>query len=57
LGLIVTSEGFPLWYQIFEGNKFEGHTFIPIINEYKQNNNLKSEIEIQKGLFKYQKKG
>ncbi len=40
LGLIVTSEGFPLWYQIFEGNKFEGHTFIPIINEYKQNNKI-----------------
>lgn len=40
LGLIVTTEGFPLWYQIFEGSKFEGHTFIPIINEYKQNNKI-----------------
>ncbi len=41
LGLIVTREGFPLWYQIFEGNKFkilyvlEGHTLIPIIKDFK----------------------
>jgi transposase len=37
LGLIVTTEGFPLRYEIFEGNKFEGHTLIPIIKDFKKN--------------------
>jgi transposase len=40
LGLIVTKEGFPLWYQIFEGNKFEGHTLIPIIKDFKKKHNI-----------------
>lgn len=42
LGLIVTTEGFPLWYQIFEGNKFEGHTLIPIIKEFQKNHKIDS---------------
>lgn len=40
LGLIVTKKGFPLWYQIFEGNKFEGHTLIPIINDFKKKHKI-----------------
>jgi transposase len=40
LGLIVTTEGFPLWYEIFEGNKFEGHTLIPIIKDFKKNHKI-----------------
>lgn len=40
LGLIVTTEGFPLWYEIFEGNKFEGHTLIPIIKGFKKNHKI-----------------
>lgn len=40
LGLIVTKEGFPLWYQIFEGNKFEGHTLIPIIKDFKKKHKI-----------------
>jgi len=42
LGLIVTTEGFPLWYEIFEGNKFEGHTLIPIIKEFKKNHKIET---------------
>jgi len=35
LGLLVSSEGFPVGYQIFEGKKFEGHTLIPVILRFK----------------------
>lgn len=29
--LIVTKDGFPISYQIFKGNTFEGNTFLPVI--------------------------
>jgi transposase len=35
LGLLVASEGYPLAYQIFEGNTFEGHTLIPVLGQFK----------------------
>lgn len=31
VGLLVTSEGFPLTYDLFAGNTFEGHTMIPVV--------------------------
>ena len=31
LGLLVGLEGLPIGYDIFEGNKFEGHTLIPVL--------------------------
>lgn len=31
VGLLVTSEGFPLAYDLFPGNTFEGHTMIPVV--------------------------
>lgn len=36
LALMVTQQGFPVGYEIFEGNKFEGHTIIPVIKAFKQ---------------------
>lgn len=36
IGLIVTKEGFPVSYELFEGNTFEGKTFIPIICRFKE---------------------
>ncbi|MCH8535735.1 MAG: IS1634 family transposase, partial [Flavobacteriaceae bacterium] len=36
LGLLVSKGGYPLAYDIFEGNKFEGHTMLPIIDHFKQ---------------------
>lgn len=36
IGLIVTREGFPVSYEVFEGNTFEGKTFIPTINKFKE---------------------
>lgn len=35
LGLLVSVEGYPLAYEIHEGNKFEGHTMLPIIDAFK----------------------
>lgn len=35
LGLLVSKNGYPLAYDIFDGKKFEGHTLIPIINSFK----------------------
>ena len=35
LGLLVSSGGYPLAYEIFEGNTFEGHTMIPVIEAFK----------------------
>lgn len=35
IGLIVTKEGFPVHYEVFNGNTFEGNTFVPIILDFK----------------------
>lgn len=42
LGLLVTDKGFPVGYQIFEGNKFEGHTIVPIIKGFKKKHRIKT---------------
>jgi transposase len=40
LGLLVSKNGYPLAYDMFEGNKFEGHTMLPIIDAFKSKYNL-----------------
>lgn len=35
LGLLVSKNGYPLAYEIFEGNKFEGHTMLPVVDAFK----------------------
>lgn len=35
LGLLVSIDGYPLAYEIFEGNKFEGHTMLPVVDTFK----------------------
>lgn len=34
LGLLVSRNGYPLAYCIHEGNKYEGHTMMPVIEEF-----------------------
>ena len=34
LGLLVSLNGYPLAYCIHEGNKYEGHTMMPVIEEF-----------------------
>jgi transposase len=35
LGLLVSKGGYPLAYEIFKGNQFEGHTMLPIIDAFR----------------------
>ena len=44
LGLLVSLGGYPLAYEIFEGNKFEGHTMLPIIDRFKEKYNLEKLV-------------
>jgi len=34
VALMVTPEGFPVGYEVFAGNTFEGHTLIPVIKSF-----------------------
>lgn len=46
LGLLVGKNGYPLAYDIFQGNQFEGQTMLPIIDAFKVKYNLKQLIII-----------
>ena len=46
LGLLVSVDGYPLAYEIFEGNKFEGHTMLPVIDRFKDKYNINKLIII-----------
>jgi transposase len=35
LGLLVSTGGYPLAYEIFNGSQFEGHTLLPVIEAFK----------------------
>lgn len=35
LGLLVAANGYPLDYEAFQGNSFEGHTMLPVIERFK----------------------
>ena len=41
VALLVTKEGFPIAYDIFSGNTFEGHTIIPVVNNFIKKNAVK----------------
>jgi len=46
LGLLVSRGGYPLAYDIFKGNQFEGHTMLPVIDAFKQKYNLEKLIVV-----------
>lgn len=46
LGLLVSVDGYPLAYDIFEGNKFEGHTMLPMIEGFKKKYKLQQLVVI-----------
>ncbi len=46
LGLLVGENGYPIGYDIFEGNTFEGHTMIPAIQKIQKKYNLPKPIII-----------
>jgi transposase len=41
IALMVSKEGFPVAYEVFSGNTFEGHTFIPVIKDFIHRNRVK----------------
>lgn len=41
LTLMVTKEGFPIHYELFSGNTFEGHTIIPVVKEFIKKHTVK----------------
>lgn len=44
LGLLVSTGGYPLAYEIYQGNKFEGDTMLPVINLFKRRYKLQNLI-------------
>ncbi len=46
LGLLASEGGYPLDYEIFEGNKFEGHTVLPVIEAFKKKYQLENLIVV-----------
>lgn len=41
IGLIVDTQGFPVAYEMFNGNEFEGKTFIPTISAFQRKHRIK----------------
>jgi len=46
LGLLVSEDGYPLSYSIFNGSQYEGRTMIPIIDDFVQRFNLTDFIVV-----------
>lgn len=40
VGLLVTKEGFPLGYEVFAGNTFEGDTMLPVLEAFAEKHNV-----------------
>ncbi|MCM1107781.1 MAG: IS1634 family transposase [Clostridium sp.] len=46
LGLLVSIDGYPLAYSIHEGNKYEGHTMLPVVTDFVRKYNLDNFIVV-----------
>lgn len=46
IGLLVGEEGLPIGYDLFEGNTFEGHTLLPMLEAIQKKYGLKQPIVI-----------
>ena len=46
LGLLVSRDGYPLAFCIHEGNKYEGHTMLPVINDFVKKYDLDDFIVV-----------
>ena len=43
IGLFTTLQGYPLSYEVYEGNKYEGHTLIDILQKFQKRFNIKTK--------------
>lgn len=41
VALMVTQDGFPIAYEVFSGNTFEGHTILPVVKDFIKKNDVK----------------
>lgn len=46
LGLLVSAGGYPIDYNIFEGNKYEGDTMLPVIEHFEKKHKLDQLIVV-----------
>lgn len=46
LGLLVGRDGYPIGYELFEGNTFEGNTLIPVLEKYTERFEIEKPIVI-----------
>ena len=44
MGLLVSKNGYPLAYDIFEGSKFEGHTLLPVVEAFSKKYHLEKLV-------------
>lgn len=42
IALMVSKEGFPIAYEIFSGNTFEGHTIVPVVKDFIARNGVRA---------------
>lgn len=46
LGLLVSTDGYPLAYEIYPGNKFEGDTMLPVLNLFRRKYKLQKLVVV-----------
>lgn len=46
VGLLVTRSGFPLGYEVFKGNTFEGKTMLPVLNTFGKTHGVTKPIVV-----------
>lgn len=46
LGLLVSKDGYPLSYSIFNGSQYEGRTMLPIVDDFVQRFNLENFVVV-----------
>ena len=44
LGLLIGTNGYPIGYEIFEGNTYEGHTLIPVLERFQERFQLSKPV-------------
>lgn len=44
VGLLVSRDGFPLGYEVFKGNTFEGHTMLPVFKKFIEKHKVNTPV-------------